>query len=224
MSFPATVLINAAGRGSRLGLGINKALVELDGASLIEWQLRFLPKDIPIIIGVGYQANEVMAKALQVRKDLLFNFNPDFVSTGTASTLIGSAEIASGRVVSLDADLLVDPEDLLHFINSPGNLVGICSTSSVEPVFATMVDVNGIPNVAGFSRHVDEGLVQMEWTGLINCLASSLIQTRTTGHVFQLIEGLLPIRAREIKSRELDFAEELPAFTDWLKELRKRYL
>lgn len=224
MHVSATVLINAAGRGSRLGFGINKALMEFDGISLIEWQIMLLPRNVPVVVGIGFQAEAVKNKALRVREDIIFTYNPDFESTGTAATLVRSAQVTSGRIVSLDADLLVDPLDLSKFINSELDLVGVCVPSSVDPVLAETVKVEGHMNVSSFSRNNQSGLHQMEWTGLLNCLADDIKNSSEKGHVFELIQQRLPIRAISIKAKELDFAEELPGFALWLKQLKDRYI
>ena len=45
MSSVKSVVISCAGIGSRLGLGLTKALVQINGRSLISWQLELF-KDV----------------------------------------------------------------------------------------------------------------------------------------------------------------------------------
>ena len=48
-----SVVISCAGIGSRLGLGLTKALVDINGKSLISWQLKLFEciKDVRVVIG-----------------------------------------------------------------------------------------------------------------------------------------------------------------------------
>ena len=44
MQTTKSVIISCAGIGSRLGLGTTKALIKIDGKSIIQWQLELFRK------------------------------------------------------------------------------------------------------------------------------------------------------------------------------------
>lgn len=225
MSLPAKVLINAAGKGSRLGLGLNKALIKIDKKTLIEWQLLLLPRDVEVVIGIGYQREDVVSSALQVRDDIQFVFNPHFESSGTASTLTKSAQGVRGRIVSLDVDLMVEPRDLRLFIDSQIDLVGTLSPQTTEPVYATVETFNNNLMVTGFERATTaNSQVRHEWSGLVNIDAEYLRGQTATGHVYEMLESKLPLRAEHIRAQEVDFLSELSAFENWTRKLIRKHL
>ena len=55
-----SIVISCAGMGTRLGLGCTKALVEIEGKTLIERQLEILKDYDDIRVVVGYQAEQVI--------------------------------------------------------------------------------------------------------------------------------------------------------------------
>lgn len=72
-----TVIICCAGMGTRLGIGTTKALVKVNGKSIIGNLLQKLTdvKDVRVV--VGYQAEKVIQEVLKHRKDVMFAFNND---------------------------------------------------------------------------------------------------------------------------------------------------
>ena len=52
MQTTKSVIISCAGIGSRLGLGTTKALIKIDGKSIIQWQLELFQevKDIRVVV------------------------------------------------------------------------------------------------------------------------------------------------------------------------------
>ena len=60
MSSVKSVVISCAGIGSRLGLGLTKALVQINGRSLISWQLELFKDVEDIRIVIGFQANDII--------------------------------------------------------------------------------------------------------------------------------------------------------------------
>lgn len=214
----ATLVINAAGRGSRLGYVLNKSLLVLDGMTLIERQLRSIPLEVPIIVGVGYQAERVAEAAMKVRPDLTFSYNPDFERTGTARTLALSAGAASGRIVSLDGDLLVGSQDLNFFLQAQENLLGITLPTGREPVYCSYSVSDDDVFVHGFTRTHSEGAV--EWSGLANLDAADLATLPNEGHVYEMLAALLPVRAMKIDCTEIDFPEDVELAIEWLRKLK----
>ena len=70
-----SVVISCAGIGSRLGLGLTKALVKINGQSLISLQLKMFKDVEDVRIVVGFQANDIIEEVLKYRKDVVFVFN-----------------------------------------------------------------------------------------------------------------------------------------------------
>ena len=220
MSFPTTVVISAAGRGSRLGLGRNKALVEVGGKPLIRWQLELLPTDTPVVIGLGYQSEQVKAEALAVRSDLAFAMNHDYGTTGAAATLLGGAALAPGRVLSLPADLIVHPDDLLTMLSCTVDTAGILLATSVDPVSVKTSQIGvHLVVIGGLRDAARDGQGMYEWSGAVNYDPLTTRLGHSQGHVFEYVTPGFPMVAQIIRARELDFVEELPAMVNWLRNL-----
>lgn len=66
-----TVVICAAGMGTRLGIGTTKALVHVCGKPLIIRQLELLNDYDDVRIVLGYQADKVMEVVNKYRKDIM---------------------------------------------------------------------------------------------------------------------------------------------------------
>ena len=81
-----TVIISCAGMGTRLGIGMPKALVNVDGKPLIIRQLEMLQDCSDVRIIVGFQADKVIETVKSFRKDVMFAFNYDYRTTGTAAS------------------------------------------------------------------------------------------------------------------------------------------
>ena len=78
-----TVVICAAGMGTRLGIGTTKALVHVCGKPLIIRQLELLNDYDDVRIVLGYQADKVMEVVNKYRKDIMFAFNYDYANNHT---------------------------------------------------------------------------------------------------------------------------------------------
>ena len=128
-----SIVISCAGMGTRLGLGCTKALVEIEGKTLIERQLEILKDYDDIRIVVGYQAEKVIEVVNAIRKDILFVFNHDYRNTGTGASFWLGAQHAREYVVALDGDLLVHPEDLIRAVDYDGPCVGGTTPSTDNP-------------------------------------------------------------------------------------------
>ena len=77
--------MNCAGEGRRLGLGSTKALVSVHGEPLIAWHLRMLRHVRDVVVVVGYQSEAVVEAVRKLRRDVIFAFNHDYATTGTAN-------------------------------------------------------------------------------------------------------------------------------------------
>lgn len=211
MPLSKTVVINCAGAGSRLGLGITKALVEIEGKPLIEWQLGMLEDVDDVRIVVGYQADQVIEQVLKIRKNVTFVFNHDYLTTGTAASLTLGARHAKGMVISLDGDLLVHPVDFRSFMNSDDEIIGYCVPTTEDPVLVNVIQGESKELVTGFSR--TEG--NYEWSGLVKINADKLLQG--SAHVYQILEPLLPLCAIPIRCHEIDTPSDYDAAKMWVR-------
>ena len=217
MSLPATVVVSAAGLGTRLGLNKPKALLELAGRPLIHWQLAMLADVEDVRIVVGYHAGAVTDAVFAVRPDATVVLNHEFISTGTAASLMRGVAHADGPVLSLDCDLVVHPEDLRAFLDTPAPLLGVVPVQSLKPVAAEVEETPNGPIVRGFERDGANG--RFEWSGLVSFDPSAPNLGPTRGHVFELVAPLLPAPARRIRALEVDYADEIPAMERWIESL-----
>ncbi|ANY65377.1 hypothetical protein BBD42_01995 [Paenibacillus sp. BIHB 4019] len=212
MSVSKTIVISCAGVGSRLGMGTTKALVKILDKPIIQWQLELLKdfKDIRIV--VGFQAKQVIETVLKIRKDVTFIFNHNYTNTGTGASLSLGAQYSNGMVVSLDGDLLVHPEDLLKFLSINEECLGYCIPSTEEPVYVELDEFDNDKKVTSFSRKNGS----FEWTGLLQLNHENV--TATKGHVFEMVNNLLPIKGVFVRSIEIDTPSDYESAVKWVKE------
>ena len=111
-------------------------------------------------------------------------------------------------VVALDGDLLVRPDDLEWVLNAEEEVIGGTTPSTDNPVLMTLDREH---RVIEFSR--ERG--QLEWTGLAKMRTDRL--TPGIGHVYQLMEPLLPIRAVEIHTKEIDTVNDYENAVKWVR-------
>jgi choline kinase len=100
-------VILAAGKGSRLGMNLPKALVELlDGKTILDYQIErlvkyFSPKDISIV--VGYKKELVMERY----KGLNYIYNEEYDRTNTGKSLMkGLQNIDEEDVLWMNGDVV----------------------------------------------------------------------------------------------------------------------
>lgn len=218
MPVPATVVISCAGMGRRLGLSKTKALVEICGRPLIAWQLDALRWVSDLRVVVGYQAQDVIDCVRAIRQDVIFAFNREYQTTGTAASFACGALGARGLVVSLDGDLLVRPRDLQAFVGQGRPALGVLPLTSEEPL-AAVLDNDGDAVVA-FERSAAPTPLHLEWSGLCQITAEQLEKSkgldRASGHVYQLLEPHLPLPAVGIDAREIDTPGDYERAAAWL--------
>jgi choline kinase len=220
MKFPVRAVINAAGCGRRMGRQLPKCLVPILGRPLIEWQLQTLTEFHEVVVVVGYRSEEVREAVLPLRPDARFVFNPDYETTGTASSLTLGAIGSESSVLSLDGDLLVHPDDLRDLARSTDACIGVCPIQSIAPVYVELA--TGGSTLKADRFHRDEARLAehfaMEWTGLV-VYDPRKYSVHGRGHVFEMIESLLPCRALDVRCREIDYPEEIQYMESWLQTL-----
>lgn len=190
-----SIVISCAGIGSRLGLGLTKALVEINGHSLISWQLKLFRKIEDIRVVIGFQANEVIEEVCKYRKDVIFCFNHRYFETKTGASYFLGARHANEESIEWDGDLLVHPDDVKKILKITGEFICYSDTSSEDAVF---VHVSEDGKVSGFSRQNGD----YEWTGPA-CMSKSHLLYNSQ-NVFNMFEPFCPMKGIKVRAYDID--------------------
>lgn len=190
-----SVVIMCAGIGSRLGLGLTKALVQMNGASLISWQLRLFShvKDLRIVI--GFQGREIIDEVLRYREDVIFCYNHHYFETKAGASFFLGARHANPESVAWDGDLLVHPDDVQKILSTPGEFICYADISSEDTVCVS-VDEEG--KVLSFSRQGGD----YEWTGPACMDKAHLLYS--SQHLYHMFEPMCPLRGMKVRAYDID--------------------
>lgn len=209
------IVICAAGRGSRLGAGRPKALVTLDGESMLSRQLHTIHQmAIPVRthLVVGYQGDAVAAEGLAVARALDLSLhvamNPAWETTTTCDSLRLGARGIEGMFVNLDADVLCSAADLEAICDGEGLAVGVCPART-EDAWYVERDEHG--RACGFTR----AATPWEWSNLARWHRDALPST-PGGFVFEALGPHLPLPVVELDTYEFDTPEDLARCEAWL--------
>jgi len=224
MNSQLSVIINAAGRGARLGQARPKCLVPFLGQPLIHWQLQTVGENTDLVVVIGYQAEDVRREVVARRPDARFVYNERFSSTGTASSLCLAAKTCDGPVLSLDGDMLVHPDDLRRLLSAPYPCIGLSPIQSDAPVLVDVRGESGDGEERATRFHYQVLATDcsscFEWTGLV-VFDPATLSLDAEGHVFEMITPLLPCRTVHVRCCEIDFPDELPLMQKWIALLVK---
>ena len=202
-----TVIICAAGMGTRLGIGTTKALLDIDGVPLVIRQLELLKEFDDIRIVVGFQAEKLIQAVKEYRKDIMFAFNYQYETTGVADSLRKGLLASREYVFSLEGDILVNPEDYYEFIHYPDECLAVSKISSAEPVRAVIVN--------NHVTHLTKSEGYMQWPGIVKIAKTKL--TCASSHVYDVLNPVLPLPAITVRSREIDTQEDYDRAIEWFK-------
>ncbi len=202
-----TVIISCAGIGKRLGRGVPKATVEVCGEPMILRMLKMLDDVDDVRVVVGYQPEKVIDIVLSYRWDVTFVFNHDYLNTGTGASVLLAAKYARDFILTIDGDVIVHPDDMKKILKHPSEFVGVTDILSDDSVLAEIKN----NKVAGFSRM--DG--QYEWTGIAQIKSKNL--PFTNGHVYEILEPLLPLPIMKIRTREIDTENDFVVACNWVK-------
>jgi GTP:adenosylcobinamide-phosphate guanylyltransferase len=220
MRAPVTVVISCAGEGRRLELGKTKALVHVLDRPIIAWHLSMLRHVENVRVVVGYQAEDIIEVVSKIRRDVVFVFNRDYKTTGTASSLTRAAAGVAGDLISLDGDLLVHPHDFNTLLDRAGPCLGVLPAVSDDPVLVTLQEGPSGPLANGFVRGPREGL---EWSGLVRLPIAVIERAKALnladGHVYQMIEPSLPMPIMQVRAREIDTPADYDRAMAWMKPI-----
>ncbi len=190
-----SIVITCAGIGSRLGLATTKALINIEGKSLIAWQLEHFQEVEDIRVVVGFQAQDVIDEVLKFRKDAIFVYNHDYFNTKTGTSFYLGAKDANEYILEWDGDLLVHPDDVKTILNTQGEFICYADILSEEAVFVNTDDAG---NVRSFSKQRGD----FEWTGPA-CIKKEKLQY-SSGYVYRMLEPFLPMRGIKIRACDID--------------------
>jgi HAD superfamily phosphoserine phosphatase-like hydrolase len=190
-----SLVISCAGIGSRLGLGLTKALVQINGGSLISWQLKLFNdvKDLRLVI--GFQGNEIIEEVRKYREDVVFCYNHRYFETKTGASFYLGARHANEEIIEWDGDLLVHPEDVKMLLSAEGEWICYGEKTSEDAVF---VHTNEKGEVVDFSRESGD----YEWTGPA-CMNKHNL-TYCSQNVFNMFEPYLPMRGIKVRAYDID--------------------
>lgn len=195
MQTAKSVVITCAGIGSRLGLGTTKALIDINGKTLIHWQLDLFKEVDDIRIVVGFEANRVVEEVRKYRPDAIFVYNHDYFNTKTGTSYYLGARDGNEYALEYDGDLLVHPDDVKMLLAKEGEWIAYADKRSENAVYLSL---NEQGEVTGFSRENGD----FEWTGPC-CLRRDKIQY-TSGNVFNVLEPHIPLPGVKIRACDID--------------------
>lgn len=210
------VVIAAAGVGSRLGQGMPKCLVRVNGRPIFEYQLELFRDVGEIRMVVGFQAEAVMEAVRRVRPDVIFVQNPDFGTTSTLQSLYLGSRGIRGKCLFLDGDMILSRRTLLRIEEqcaADKEFIGISDDISQEPVYAVTEQKDGQLFVTGFSR---AGEQPWEWANTAYVDTSRLADENT--HFFVRLQKYLPFQAVKTDRLEVDTKEDLAYAESFLKK------
>lgn len=204
-----SVVISCAGIGSRLGLGLTKALVQMNGQSLISWQLKLFKnvKDLRLVI--GFQGSEIISEVRKYRDDVIFCYNHHYFETKTGASFFLGARHANCEIIEWDGDLLVHPDDVEMLLNTEGEFICYSDISSDDAVFV-QTDEEG--KVLLFSRERGD----FEWTGPA-CMSKHNLMYNSQ-NVFNMFEPLLPMRGIKVRAYDIDTYDDYQRVSKKVKE------
>lgn len=190
-----SIVISCAGIGSRLGLGLTKALVQINGESLISWQLKLFKEVEDIRIVIGFQGYEIINEVRKYRNDVIFCYNHKYFETKTGASYYLGARHANLETIEWDGDLLVHPEDVKKLLTLPGEYICYADKTSDDSVYVQTDDQG---NVLAFSKSNGD----YEWTGPA-CMHKKNL-TYTSKNVYNMFEPLCPLQGVKVRAYDID--------------------
>ncbi|MFJ2536218.1 NTP transferase domain-containing protein [Pseudomonas sp. NPDC087614] len=211
-------VIAAAGMGTRIGLGMPKCMIEIEGKTILTRLIDMLRPHVSLInVVVGYREEMVIEYCAQHHRDVVLVRNQDYRTTNTAYSFAKGAANVSGKVIYLDGDLLISPVSLSSFLQSAANkeiLVGLTDAKSENAVFAECQDNKDELTINSFSRSQNS---IFEWANVVSGPANLLVDA--SGYVFERLIEQLPLEGKLLNLAEVDTAADLIAARSFVHEL-----
>jgi choline kinase len=230
---PLEVVILAAGKGSRLGFGLPKALLKLDsGDVLLDYQLDRLNEefnDLQISVVVGYKSE--LFSTYSTRVKLLYN--PLFDSTNTARSLALALESIKEEsdVLWINGDLYFDGQALTFIkkkIGGSQSFVGIQYGNPDEEAMKFISDGKGCLSI--ISKDISDGEGEAVGINFVTSqdrpkLLSSLRLVEDNDYYEKALHELATSKSLSIELadladsfvREIDFLSDLELVNEYIK-------
>lgn len=209
MSVARIAVIAAAGFGSRLGMNMPKALLNVNGRMLIERQLTELTElGFQVRVVVGYHADDVVDAINDHGFDVDIRFNNDFATTSTRDSYLIGADDVDHPCLFLDADIVINSTSIRTVASALGNeWIGYSDRRSEDAVCVMMED----DIIVDFAYHDDVALntdnCQYEWCNVAYICPSRLQLPYNT--VFEAIKAGGPMQGQFLEVIEIDTQQDL---------------
>ena len=218
-----SAVIAAAGLGSRIGLGMPKCMIEIEGKTILTRLIETLRLQIPVIhVVIGYREEIVNEYCAIHHRDVVLVRNPDFRKTNTAYSLFRGALHLSGKVLYLDGDLVISPGSLGKFIAAARErdiLVGVTKAKSEHAVFVLGEGFGNMSRISGFSW---DRRSELEWANVFS--APNDLLRGAPGYVFERLTEYLPLDGHMLDLAEVDTSEDLVAAREFARHMGWRAL
>lgn len=221
---PMTVVILAAGMGTRLGRPLPKPLTPLaDGHTILARQVTCITKvwpDAHLIIVVAFKMDLVMEST----PDALFVYNEAYDRTNTARSLQRALRLAPrGPVVWMNGDVVFDPRVLTRvdeYIETDTSMVCVNSASVGDEEIKYSLDPSGA--ISRLSKSVPDAIGEAVGINLVSAtdrplLLRHLAQCADNDYFERAIETAIerdqmtvaPLHIDDLFAVEVDFEEDL---------------
>lgn len=215
----AGAVIAAAGMGTRIGLGMPKCMIEIDGRTILTRLIETLRPHVPLIsVVVGYREELVIDYCARHHRDVVLVRNQDYRSTNTAYSFSKGAVPVAGKTIYMDGDLLISPHSLTEMLVAARHtdvLVGLTDAKSENAVFAECEQGrNGNLTISSFSRTETS---QYEWANIVS--GPSDLMMGATAYVFEKLIERLPLQGQMLELAEVDTEADLAAARNFVRRM-----
>jgi CTP:molybdopterin cytidylyltransferase MocA len=212
-------VIAAAGLGSRLGHGLPKCMVEVEGTPILSRLVDAVSVHVDRIhVVVGYREELVADYCAIHHRDVVLVRNPDFRTTTTGHSYLLGARGLGERALFMDGDILVRPEQLAGILSASTEhetVVGITRATTDDGVTVELTGPAENPSVVGFTRR---GGDPYEWANVMVAPPSAIGDGE--GYVFEALATQLPLAAAYIEMAEVDTDADLDRATAFVRDWR----
>lgn len=195
-----TLILSCAGTGSRLGMGITKALLELNGKSLLSYNLENFKSIDDLRIVVGFQSKEVISEVISIRKNVIFAFNHNYFNTKNSISLALASRFCRTFVIAYDGDFLTDPDDVSRILKTDGEFLCCVRPISSDPIYCYLDEKK--ENILGFGSTPSD----QEWSGPAKIKKDKI--KNLNSHLYEMLNDSLPLPVMLISGTDIDTYED----------------
>jgi HAD superfamily phosphoserine phosphatase-like hydrolase len=194
-----SIVLSCAGVGSRMGLGVTKALLKINDRLMIDHHLENFKEVTDFRIVVGFQAMRLIEHVIQSRRDVVFVFNHDYFNSKTGRSYYLGAVHGREHAIEWDGDLLVNPLHMSEMLVSHEYAAGSVVTSD-EPIYMS-VDGQQVTNF-----YLDAKDCVFEWTGPCSLRKDKI--PSDAQNVYDCLSQNLPISFKLVEAYDIDTYED----------------